>query len=82
MAAICGKISIVEWLLAEGGAHISVVSNGDTTLLAAARFRLPDVLFESVQWLIEHGGADIKERALTARRCGICSGQLLWEVLP
>jgi hypothetical protein len=60
-AVIFGKTSIVEWLLAESGATVSDVSGirGFTALLIAASCHNFPRHFATVQWLLEHGGADI-----------------------
>jgi ankyrin repeat protein len=62
-AAVLGKILIVEWLLAKGGANISEVDErGFTALLCAAKnIHLTDGHIQTVGWLLEHGGADITD---------------------
>jgi hypothetical protein len=72
-AAICGHISILEWLLNEGGATISEVDSGSgwTALLGAAIGR--ERPLQTVQWLIEHGGANIADISR--------DGETVWDLL-
>jgi hypothetical protein len=72
LATVQGHISIIEWLLTEGGAIISEVDVfGDTALLRAAGC---NGNFGTVQWLLEHGGADIKDTTSAG-------GHTVWDML-
>jgi hypothetical protein len=71
-AADHGKTSIVEWLLAEGGASISDVDHEGVTILLLA-VSSPFVNFTMVQWLLEHGGADITNTTP--------AGRTTWDLL-
>jgi hypothetical protein len=73
LAVITGDIAIVEWLLAEGGAHISDVDDDGYTGLLTAADRLTDKNVETFQWLLEYGGADITEMTP--------DGRTVWELL-
>jgi hypothetical protein len=73
-AAVGGRISIVEWLLAEGWANISdVTDQGSTALLLAASMYMFPRNVGMVQWLLEHGGADIKGTTPV--------GRTVWDLL-
>lgn len=57
-AWFCGRTSIFEWLLAEGGASLSEVREGNiNVLLDTMTLRK----FGTMLWLFEHGGADITD---------------------
>jgi hypothetical protein len=73
-AVVGGRISIVEWLLAEGWANVSDVTYQGCTalLLAASRYMYPRNV-GMVQWLLEHGGADIKGTTP--------NGRTVWDLL-
>jgi hypothetical protein len=73
-AAACGRTSIVEWLLAEGGANVSDVDDeGFTALLFAAENFFTGENVKTIQWLLEHGGADITDTAP--------NGRTVWDLL-
>jgi hypothetical protein len=60
-AALFGKTSIVEWLLAEGGSIVSDVTDQGYTALLFAAANLTNHNAETIGWLREHGGADITD---------------------
>jgi hypothetical protein len=72
-AACHGEVSIVEWLLVEGGTNITGVDYDSFTVLlcAAKRFKYENV--ETVQWLLEYGEADIMDTTP--------DGETVWNLL-
>jgi hypothetical protein len=72
-AAILGRKLVVAWLLAEGGANITEVNDKGYTALLSAALKLTIDNVKTVQWLLEHGKADITDTAP--------DGQSVWDLL-
>jgi hypothetical protein len=82
LAAIHGNTVIVEWLVAEGWANASEVSEGGCTALLYAADRLTNKNVGTVQWLLEYGGADITDTTPNGQTLWdsfLNDGQMVWE---